>query len=1010
MTLADRLRRLARRVLPPPRRAVSRWGWLQPAAFLAVFAVVVGGLVCADRASFARPWMLGLVALAPWLWWMTAAGHGGLPRGRGNVALWMRFVLLGCLAAALAEPRSVRVSDGLSVVYVVDTSDSIGEGQKRKSIEFVLRTAAEKPSGDKAGLVAFGRSAAVELPPRNAFPYEALNAEISGDATDIEAALSLAAALLPDEDRGRVVLVSDGTATLGDVDSTLDELKSREIAVDTLPVEYDHDREAWVERLELPDFVKLGETYNASVLVSTLQDETGTLTLTENGREIGRVPVELTAGKNRVRLPLRLREAGFYEYEARLDVDPGQPTDLEPDGQPHDFLEANNRALGSIFVKGRGRVLLVIDGQDDEARWAPLAAAIQETERILDVAENYDVPTDPLALQPYDAVVFANVGRDLFNAGQVEAVRSAVFDQGAGFLMVGGPNSFGAGGWSRSPVEDLLPVSLDVSEKKILPKGALAIVLHTCEFPEGNTWAKRITKEAIRVLSPQDEVGVLAYVTGNDQFIVPMQPAKNYESMVPKINGALIGDMPAFGPAMSQAITALKKSDASAKHVIIISDGDPQPPAPGLLKDYMDQQISCSMVSIFPHGGQEVATMRQIAGATGGRYYSPTDPNELPGIFIKESKTLRRNLIQKGTVTPEVALPSPVLSGLSEVRPLEGYVLTSRKERSEDILLAAPPGDEAAASAGELDPILSLGRYGLGTTAAFTGDLSPAWSPQWVAWADYRAFVGQLLTRVSRASGQQFLRTDTVIEGGNAVITVEDFHPEEQFLDVRAKVAGPRDRVETVTFRQTGPRRYQATVPLWGKGRYRASVVGASTGGGEERAERTTDGWVLPYSPEYLRFESDPITLKKVREVTGGKELSGTATGTDVWDRKEPKRSSRPVFDWLLAAVAILLPLDVAVRRVQLDLSALKSIFFTSESDDRPRRTTEQLLVRSRDRDRPRPASTRPPAAVPPPVAPTTAAKADAAKTPPPADPPPDEAMSTRDRLLAMKRKRDGEG
>ena len=1009
MTLPDRLRRLTRRVLPPPRRALSRWGWLHPVVFVALFAGVVGWLFVADRMSFARPAMLGLVALAGWLWWMTAAGHGGLPRGRATAALWVRFLLLAGVAVALAEPRSVRVSDGLSVVYVVDTSDSIGEGQKRRSMEFVLRTAAEKPPGDRAGLVAFGRNAAVELPPRNAFPYEALNAEISGDATDIEAALSLAAALLPDEDRGRIVLVSDGTATLGDVDSTLDELKSREIAVDTLPVQYDHNREAWVERLELPDFVKIGESYNASVLVSTLQDETGTLTLTENGREIGQVPVELTAGKNRVQLPLRLREAGYYEYEARLSIDAGPPTDLEPEGVPHDFLEANNRALGSIFVKGRGRVMLVIDGQDDDSAWAPLAAAIQETERILDVVENYDVPADPLAMQPYDCVIFCNVGRDLFNRGQIDAVSSAVFDQGAGFLMVGGPNSFGAGGWSRSPIEELLPVSLDVSEKKILPKGALAIVLHTCEFPEGNTWAKRITKEAIRVLSKQDEVGVLAYVAGSDQFIVPMQPAANYEAMVPAINGALIGDMPAFGPAMSKGLIGLKGSDASAKHVIIISDGDPQPPAPPLLKEYVDQQISCSMVSIFPHGGAEVATMRQIAGATGGRYYSPTDPNELPGIFIKESKTLRRNLIQKGDVTPEVALPSPILRGLGGPRPIEAYVLTSRKERSEDILLAAPPGDEAAASAGELDPILSLGRFGLGTTAAFTGDLTSRWSPAWVQWSNYRAFVGQLLTRISRTSGQQFLRTDTVLEGGNAVITVEDFHPEEQFLDVRGKIAGPRDRVESVTFRQTGPRRYQATVPLWGKGRYRANVVGGSAGE-QPRTERVTDGWVLPYSPEYLRFESDPITLKKVREVTAGKELSGTATGADVWDRKEPKRSSRPIFDWLLAAVALLLPLDVAMRRVQLDLSSIRGVFSRRGTADGPRRTTEQLLVRSRQREHPRPASTRPPVvpvreAAPPPRTPT------AASSPPPKDAgePSDSAASTREKLLALKRRRDEE-
>ena len=39
-----------------------------------------------------------------------------------------------------------------------------------------------------------------------------------------------------------------------------------------------------------------------------------------------------------------------------------------------------------------------------------------------------------------------------------------------------------------------------IDQSGILPKGALVIILHTCEFAEGNTWGKRVAKEAIRVL------------------------------------------------------------------------------------------------------------------------------------------------------------------------------------------------------------------------------------------------------------------------------------------------------------------------------------------------------------------------------------------------------------------------------------------------------------------------------------------------------------------------------
>jgi hypothetical protein len=52
------------------------------------------------------------------------------------------------------------------------------------------------------------------------------------------------------------------------------------------------------------------------------------------------------------------------------------------------------------------------------------------------------------------------------------------------------------------------------------------------------------------------------------------------------------------------------------------------------------------MVAINPHGGQDISVMQSIAAATGGRYYFPQDPAQLPSIFIKEAKTLKRSMLQ----------------------------------------------------------------------------------------------------------------------------------------------------------------------------------------------------------------------------------------------------------------------------------------------------------------------------------------------------------------------------
>src|SRR6185295_18589302 len=157
---------------------------------------------------------------------------------------------------------------------------------------------------------------------------------------------------------------------------------------------------------------------------------------------------------------------------------------------------------------------------------------------------------------PYDLVLFPNVPADMFDAVQLQALRDAIYHQGTGFAMLGGENSFGPGGYHRSIVEEVLPVTMDTAQKKVLPKGALAIVLHTCEFAEGNTWAKRIAKEAIRVLGAQDEVGLIDYGwggtsnSGGYQWVFPLTPAGQYEKLAPLINAAEPGDMPDFHKPM----------------------------------------------------------------------------------------------------------------------------------------------------------------------------------------------------------------------------------------------------------------------------------------------------------------------------------------------------------------------------------------------------------------------------------------------------------------------------
>jgi hypothetical protein len=330
---------------------------------------------------------------------------------------------------------------------------------------------------------------------------------------------------------------------------------------------------------------------------------------------------------------------------------------------------------------------------------------------------------------------------------------------------------------------------------------------------------------------------------------------------------------------------------------------------------------------------------------------------------------------------------------------LRGYVLTTVKPRASTILRVPPNKEEPD----QLDPVLATWRFGLGTTAAWTSDLGPVWAQDWLGWEKYRAFMKQLAQEISRVEQPSDLRLNAFAAGGNGVITVEDFAKDEAFLEIAARVAGPRGETLEVPLRQIGPRRYQGQFPLSGKGRYQVIAAAAGRGSAPEQA---LGGFAVPYSPEYLNFRSNPILLKQIAERTGGRLLN--AATTDIYHPpRQPRESTRPVFDWFLIVLACLLPLDVAVRRVQLDWSLIRG-WFTRGPRKESTETMGALLQRKQQMKTTLapPRSERSPPASP---ATTTPQNLSAASSEPPKPVVEDTPQSTTERLLARKRKRNDE-
>ncbi|MBI3192676.1 MAG: VWA domain-containing protein, partial [Pedosphaera parvula] len=480
-------------------------------------------------------------------------------------------------------------------------SKSIPEARAKEAREFLTEAAKRMTEHDKASLIVFGGEASMETAPTRPFEVGQIASIVPRDHTDISSALRLALAAFPEGVQRRVLLISDGNASRGDAIAEARAAKAAGVRIDVYPVPLDQKRDILCEAVVCPSEVKKNESFDAKVIVRSEEETEATITLFRNGQLVGREPVHLVKGKNAFLFPQKVVDQGMYEYQAVIETG----TDKVPE---------NNRASGFSYVQGKPRVL-VLAGSDADAQFL-VPALKQEIEAVAEGGANVEyrslanIPQSLAEFQNYDGLVLVNVNAGSFSPAQLQMLESNVHDLGIGLVMVGGDDSFGAGGYLGTPVERALPVTMDLKQREVMPNGALAVVLHTCELSDGrgNYWAKKITQAAVERLSSQDYAGVLDYGgTGGrwgEEWAIPMQLVGTKSGLLQAIAGLSPGDMPSFHTILDMAEKGLKKVNAALKHIIIITDGDPSPPTGNVMANLRAGKVTLSTVLIDAHGGR----------------------------------------------------------------------------------------------------------------------------------------------------------------------------------------------------------------------------------------------------------------------------------------------------------------------------------------------------------------------------------------------------------------------
>jgi uncharacterized membrane protein/Mg-chelatase subunit ChlD len=902
------------------------------------------------RLGFDHPNYLWLLLALPLLWWIGYRSLGVLGRFRRWFALLFRSVVWTAIVFALAGVQLVWVSDRMTVMYLLDQSESIPQAKRQVMLDYVIRNVRRhrvQERNDRAGIVVFGRDASIEIPPfdENIPPLRRLESMRGGtDATNLETALNLAQASMPEDTSRRIVVVTDGNENLGQARKLAARVADAGIGIDVVPVVLEATREVLTEKVDVPENIRKGQPFEMRVVLNNFDDEgaagpaKGKLRVTQKvgGEETLMLeePITADSGKNVISIKHQIDQPAAYEYTA----------EFIPDSDADDGLRQNNSASAYTYVRGQGRVLLIEEARKP-GNFDLMIDALRDNNIEVVVQPSDELFGSLPELQAYDAVILAGVPRvsgdstdelSAFTDAQIEMLVSNTENMGAGLLMIGGPEAFGAGGWIGTRLEEAMPVDFKIRNTKIRAVGALALIMHACEMPEGNYWEKVVARAAIEQLGPADYGGVLhwtmrgdAWLWGGKNGLLPVGP--NRKAMMAAIGRMTPGDMPQFDPAMRMAVAGLTRTPASVKHCIIISDGDPQPPSAGTMNSFKTNNITISTVAIQSHGMVESKRLEGIAKQTGGKYYGNVQGRALPRIFQNEARRVSRPLVYEpeGGAVPEIIFPHALLDGVDRVvPPINGFVLTQTKDSPlAQVLIQSPKPDSP-----ENATVLAVWNYGLGRTAVLTTDAGARWASDWTEWSGYEKFYSQLVRWLMRPTGDtgKFTIASQVRDGEVQVImnALNKDDTFQNFLDVKATAVDPKMRSVPLELRQTAPGRYVGSFPADMAGSYFINVV---PGPG---AAPLTTGVTVPYSEEFRVRESNQALMQALASIEprGGEpgQLNpalGVQPSEDLIDTNAFRgglalaRSIRDAWPWFVLAACCLFLADVFVRRVAVNFN-----------------------------------------------------------------------------------------
>lgn len=811
--------------------------------------------------------------------------------------LIFRVLVFTFLALALAGISIKWTIDTTTTMFVVDASDSTS--MFRETAERFIREALPlKTKKDKTGVITFGSDSLIEQFISKNNTFSKLETKPVGTYTNIENGLTTALSLLPQNNKKRVVLITDGEENEGSAYKIAPSLLEQNIDFKVFKIEKAEGNEVAVESVTIPEKINLGDEFTIVTNITSTLSTSAKVTLYSGRDKRGEQEVQLQKGNNKFVFKDTADAGGFKSY--KVVVEPASDTELK-----------NNEYSSFTNVQDKPRILLIEDKSGEASELEKMLIASKMDYKKINAAA---APRNIEELNQYKTIITCNVHIDSLNKGFLNAMEPYVKDFAGGFIATGGDEGFILGEYLNSPLEKVLPVYMDMRGKKSIPEMGLVLVIdRSGSMDGGNQHVKKIdlakdaALKAADTLRDIDEIGVIAF---DDQveWAVKRQKAENRNDIKNKIGNINIRGGTTILPSLAEAYKSLKDSKTKIKHIILLTDGQAENTGyDPLIEKLKQEKITVSTVAVGKDSDTKL--LQGIAKKAGGRYYYTDENTNIPRIFAKEIFMAASVYLNEREFTPVLNSNHQILNGVlteEKLPNLFGYVGSSPKETARMILRSD-----------EEDPILSVWQYGLGKTVAWNSDISGKWSRNYINWDKNLKLWQNIINYTVENYGDESGHVEVKNVGSKGEITLETKNAGED-LSVTAVVMAPDSTNKEIKLNPSSPGKYTGSFDMKETGVY---MVNVRQNKGEHVLGAINSAVALQYSPEYKIATQSRSNLDKMLSEMG---VSYIKSPSEVFAGELKEVSSKTnLTPYFLTMALILFFFDIVIRKLNLSIKDL---------------------------------------------------------------------------------------